>query len=90
MVARDHAGYLWLATPDGLARYDGVGFRIWRNIPGDPGSLPGNNVQALHVDAQDRIWIASEAGGLSVLDARRQQLRHYRMADDPRIGSDDT
>ena len=90
VVARDRAGYVWLATPDGLARYDGVGVRIWRNVPGDPGSLPGNNVQALHIDAQDRIWIATEAGGLSVLDARRQHLRHYRMADDPRIGSDDT
>ena len=90
VVARDHAGYLWLATPDGLARYDGVGFRIWRNVPGDAASLPGNNVQALHIDAQDRIWIATEAGGLSVLDAQRQHFRHYRMADDPRIGSDDT
>ena len=90
VVARDHAGYLWLATPDGLARYDGVGFHIWRNVPGDADSLPGNNIQAVHIDARDRIWIATEAGGLSVLDAQRRHFRHYRMADDPRIGSDDT
>jgi hypothetical protein len=89
-VAQTADGYLWLATPDGLARYDGVGFHIWRNVPGDADSLPGNNIQALHIDARDRIWIATEAGGLSVLDAQRRHFRHYRMADAPRIGSDDT
>ena len=48
-IVRDHAGYVWIATADGLARYDGVGFRIWRNEPGNPQSLPGNTVQALNV-----------------------------------------
>ena len=89
-IARDHAGYLWIATADGLARYDGVGFRIWRNVPGDADSLPGNMVQALHVDDRDRIWAATEAGGLSMLDAQRLHFRHYRMAGHPQIGSDDT
>ena len=35
-LARDRDGYLWVATIDGLARYDGVGFRVWRHVPGDP------------------------------------------------------
>ncbi|MFC7302330.1 hybrid sensor histidine kinase/response regulator [Cognatiluteimonas weifangensis] len=89
-VARDRAGYLWLATPDGLARYDGIGFRIWRSAPGAADALPGNNIQALHVDARDRVWVATEAGGLSVLDPQRRHFRHYRQADYPAIGSDDT
>jgi len=89
-IARDRAGYLWIATADGLARYDGVGFRIWRHVPGDANALPGNNVQALHVDSQDRIWVAAEGGGLSVLDAARQRFVHYAMATHPQIGSNDT
>ncbi len=89
-IAQDRAGYLWIATADGLARYDGLGFRAWRHDPADPGSLPGNNVQALHVDAQDRVWVATESGGLSVLDAQRRGFRHFRSAGHPRIGSDDT
>ncbi len=88
-LARDHAGYLWVATNDGLARYDGVGFRVWRNVPGDPGSLPGNTLQAMAIDDRDRIWVSTEAHGLSVLDLERGGFRNFSMADHPRMGSDD-
>ena len=88
-LARDHKGFLWIATWDGLARFDGVGFRVWRHDPDDAQSLPGNLVQALHVDAQDRLWIATESGGLSMFDTDRKVLRHYRLADHPQMGSDD-
>ena len=88
-LARDRAGHLWIATWDGLARYDGVSFKVWRHDPLDPASLPGNVVQALHIDASDRIWVATENGGLSVMDTDRRGFRHYRMADHPRMGSDD-
>ena len=50
------AGYLWIATADGLARYDGLGMRVWRHQPGDPQGLPGNNVRALMVSGDDRVW----------------------------------
>ncbi|WP_246069854.1 hybrid sensor histidine kinase/response regulator [Cognatiluteimonas lumbrici] len=89
-IVRDQAGYVWIGTADGLARYDGIGFRVWRNEPGNPQSLPGNTVQALHVDARDRLWIATESGGLSMLDPQRRRFTHYRMAEHPEIGSDDT
>lgn len=89
-LARDRDGYLWIATADGLARHDGVGFRVWRHEPGRPWALPGNNVQALHVDGDDRVWVATEFGGLSMLDRTRSRFRHYRRATHPRIGSDDT
>ena len=88
-LAVDRAGYLWIATTDGLARYDGVGMRVWRHVPDDPRSLPGNYVAVVHVDAQDRVWVAIEGRGLSVLDADLDGFRHYRQSDDPRIGSDD-
>ena len=88
-LARDRAGYLWVATNDGLARYDGVGFRTWRHDPGVPGSLRRNVLEALLVDARDRIWVASEGGGLAMLDASREGFRHFTRDTDPRIGSDD-
>ena len=88
-LARDRAGHLWIATWDGLARYDGVGFKVWRHDPADPASLSGNVVQALHIDARDRIWVATENGGLGVMDVDRVGSRHYRQAQHPEMGSDD-
>ncbi len=89
-LAQDRAGYLWIATTDGLARYDGVGVRVWRHVPGDAASLPGNYVAVVHVDGDDRVWVAIEGRGLSMLDAARNGFRHYRKAAHAQIGSDDT
>ncbi len=88
-IARDRDGYVWIATGDGLARYDGLEMRVWRHEPGDPQSLPGNNVQFVHIDGKDRVWVATENGGLSVLDRDRSGFRHIRKADHPQMGSDD-
>lgn len=71
-IAGDRSGYLWIGTDDGLARYDGVGFRVWRREDG----LPANQVSALHVDAHDRLWVATTAG-LVLMD--REQGRFRRM-----------
>ncbi|GGD36031.1 hybrid sensor histidine kinase/response regulator [Pseudoxanthomonas indica] len=89
VLARDKAGFLWLATWDGVARYDGVNFRVWRHEPDDPASLPGNVVQALHIDEQDRVWVATENGGLSMMGPERRGFRHFRRAQYPEMGSDD-
>lgn len=88
-LARDRAGYLWIGSNDGLARYDGVGFQTWRHQPGDAGGLPRNVVQALHVDAADRLWIATEHGGVSMLDAPRRRLRHYATRTHPEMADAD-
>jgi signal transduction histidine kinase/ActR/RegA family two-component response regulator len=88
-LALDRAGYLWIGTRDGLARYDGVGYRVWRHVPGDAASLPGNSVQAVYVDSRDRVWAAVEGAGLAVIDARRGAVRRIAQANRPILRSDD-
>ena len=88
-IERDRAGYIWVATSDGLARYDGNQFRVWRQVPNDPRALPGNMIQAVHVDAQDRVWVASEFGGISMLDGARDGFLHWNRKSHPVLGSDD-
>lgn len=88
-MAQDRAGYLWLATDDGLARYDGSDFKVWHHDPADPQSLAGNLLQALYIDRQDRIWVASVNNGISMLDAARQRFKHFNHASHPQIAQDD-
>ncbi|HSC09506.1 MAG TPA: two-component regulator propeller domain-containing protein, partial [Rhodanobacteraceae bacterium] len=90
-TVQDQDGYLWFGTQDGLARYDGVGFRVYRHDPKDPDSLGGNAVTALFVDRDNRIWCGGEESGLNMLDAGRSRFAHYRHdANDPAsLGADD-
>lgn len=88
-VSQDRKGYLWIASKDGLARYDGVGYKIFRYAPGDDNALPGNVVQALHIDQHDRLWIAIEGQGISRLNAERSDFTHFRRSTRPEMGSDD-
>lgn len=55
-VIQDATGYLWIATIDGLNRYDGAHFQVFRNHLSDPGSLASNNVLSLEKDGQQNIW----------------------------------
>lgn len=88
-VTQDKKGYLWIASKDGLARYDGVSYKIYRYEPGNENALPGNVVQALYVDPQDRLWIAIEGQGISRLSADRRSFTHFRKSSHPEMGSDD-
>ena len=84
-IAEDRQGYLWIGTRDGLARYDGVGFRIWRVGEG----LRDNFVWSVHVDARDRVWIGTSNAGLAMLDASREQFTWYDRQTRPEMASND-
>ncbi|MFB9068727.1 ATP-binding protein [Pseudofulvimonas gallinarii] len=64
-LAQSRDGSLWIATLDGLARYDGVGFHIWRHDPADPRSVPDNDIEYVLVDSDDRVWIAAQNAGIA-------------------------
>lgn len=81
--AEDKAGYLWLASRDGLARYDGRGYRIWRAEDG----LRDNLIWSLHVDARNQLWIGTQNMGLVMLSADRRSFRFYNYQTHPEIGS---
>ncbi|PKM14588.1 MAG: histidine kinase [Gammaproteobacteria bacterium HGW-Gammaproteobacteria-2] len=88
-LAQDLSGHLWLGTADGLARYDGIAFKVYRYVPDDPLSLPGNVVQALYIDARDRVFVGVEGGGLSMLDPAREHFVHWQRKTHSELQSDD-
>lgn len=78
-LAQDADGFLWVGTSDGLARFDGAAFEIFRNEPTNPDSLPGNQVQALLVDSDNRLWVALESAGLVNLSAGARAISTVQM-----------
>ncbi|HMQ76517.1 MAG TPA: ATP-binding protein [Flavobacteriales bacterium] len=67
-MAQDHQGFMWFATKDGLDRYDGYQFKVYRHDPADPGSLAENYVSVVRIAPDGRLWSGTASRGVQVFD----------------------
>ncbi|HPH85478.1 MAG TPA: two-component regulator propeller domain-containing protein, partial [Ferruginibacter sp.] len=74
---QDKEGFMWFATMDGLNRYDGYGFKVYKNDPENKYSLPENSIYSLAEDDKGNLWIGTLRKGLYVMDKRRE--RFYKV-----------
>ena len=77
-ILQDRRGFMWFATQDGLDRYDGNAFVVYKHDPNDPGSLSANLVMDFIEDDQGYIWIATYTGGVDKFDPRTERFTRYR------------
>lgn len=61
-IIRDHLGFMWFCTEDGVNQYDGYRFKIFRNEPGNPKSIANSQVFAMHEDRHRNLWFVSSHG----------------------------
>ncbi|WP_300602141.1 two-component regulator propeller domain-containing protein [Niabella sp.] len=61
-VIQDRKGFIWIGTKDGLNRFDGYSFKVFRNIAGDSTSLGNNSVWQLHAGNDGTLWVGTEHG----------------------------
>ncbi|MBI5259830.1 MAG: diguanylate cyclase [Burkholderiales bacterium] len=73
-VGQDAAGFLWIGTVSGLARWDGHSARIYSPGPPAAGQLPDGWIQALQRDADGRLWVGTSGGGIARYDAQRDRF----------------
>jgi ligand-binding sensor domain-containing protein/serine phosphatase RsbU (regulator of sigma subunit) len=72
---QDREGFMWVGTDDGLNRYEGHGFRVFRREPGNPYGLPTNDVKFLYGDPDGFLWVAGPRfGHLSRYDPRTERF----------------
>lgn len=88
-ILRDSRGFMWFGTRDGLNRYDGYSFKVYRNDPQDPHSISGNTILSMKEDANGYIWIATWGGGLNRFDRWSETFERFTHvpADPASIGS---
>lgn len=59
---QDKKGFVWFGTQDGLNRFDGYTFKVYRNNPADPNSLGNNLVHTLYENTDGTIWVGTDNG----------------------------
>lgn len=80
-ILRDRYGLLWFGTDDGLNRFNGSRFSVYRNDQQDSASLKSNDISSLYEDRSGRVWVGTVTGALHLYDRRRDtfirvQTRH--------------
>ena len=72
-VLQDKRGYMWLATEDGLNRYDGTAFKVYRHDATDLATLPDSFIWDAEEDASGSVWVATR-GGLARWDRATDRI----------------
>ncbi|MBN8783242.1 MAG: response regulator [Terrimonas ferruginea] len=70
-ITQDNRGFMWFGTRQGLNRFDSRKVVVYKNIPGDAGSLSNNYILSLLTDKRGRLWIGTLNG-----------LNHYQPSSD--------
>ncbi|MBB6002546.1 two-component regulator propeller domain-containing protein [Arcicella rosea] len=61
-ITQDTLGFIWMATQDGLNRYDGYAFTVYHPINGDANSLQSNYLKSTFLDSDGHVWIGGDRG----------------------------
>jgi ligand-binding sensor domain-containing protein len=67
-MLQDRYGFMWFGTKDGLNRYDGYQFTIFRHDARDESSIGGNYINWLFEDSHGRLWICTMNNGLDLFE----------------------
>ncbi|MEP6725707.1 MAG: two-component regulator propeller domain-containing protein [Bacteroidota bacterium] len=69
-ILKDKYGMIWFGTEDGLNRFDGTRFTIYRHRPDDSSSIKANEILSLHEDKDGNLWIGTSGGSLNLYDRK--------------------
>ena len=76
-VLQDKFGFLWIGTQDGLNRYDGHTFTIFRPDPDNPSTINDRWISSIYEDNQGYLWIGTHFGGLNRYDPESGTFTHF-------------
>ena len=80
-MIQDHKGFMWFGTQDGLNKYDGYRFTVYKHTPEDSNSLSSNYIRSLYLDSDENgnvLWIGTWGGGLNKLNLNTGIFSHYK------------
>ena len=82
VIFQDSRGFLWFGTEDGLNRFDGYTFKVYKPDPDAPNSLSDRWITSIVEDKDGYLWIGTRLGGLNRYDPRTEQFSHFLHDDE--------
>ncbi|MFZ5554428.1 MAG: two-component regulator propeller domain-containing protein [Bacteroidota bacterium] len=76
-ITQDEKGFMWFGTQDGLNKYDGYSFKVYKKQENDSLSISDNFVTALGIDREGKIWIGTLSGGLNCFDYNKKGFSRF-------------
>lgn len=86
-VLQDRDGFLWITTADGLNRFDGYKFKIYRNDPQDTTSIANNITFPIHESKDGNLWIGTDRG-LSLYNRATDDFTNYSYQTVPNLSGE--
>jgi ligand-binding sensor domain-containing protein len=81
-ILKDHYGFVWFGTEDGLTRFDGLNYIVYRHNVKDSTSLKSSEITSLFEDNIGRLWVGT-SGSLHLFDRKRNCFHHYKSNNEP-------
>lgn len=75
-ITQDKKGNIWIATADGLNKYDGYTFTVYRHQQHNQASIQSDHIRSLFMDNEDNLWIGT-ASGISQYDSKKDIFKPY-------------
>ncbi|WPR73348.1 two-component regulator propeller domain-containing protein [Algoriphagus sp. NG3] len=76
-IVQDKNGFMWFGTHDGLNKYDGYHFQVFKSNPNDSSTISSNLVFALEEDSRGYLWVGTTGAGLNVLDISTEKFKRF-------------
>lgn len=76
-IYQDKQGLMWFATHDGLNRYDGYNFKVYRPDSNNPNSINSNLIYSLTGDREGNLWVGTSGYGLNYFNKTNETFTHY-------------
>jgi two-component system sensor histidine kinase ChiS len=77
-IYQDSQGFMWFGTQDGLNRYDGYEFKIFKQDAENPNGLSSDYILSIFEDSAGALWIGTNGGGLNKFDRETEQFTTYQ------------
>ncbi len=79
-IVQDTKGLIWIGTEDGLNKYDGYSFQVYKPDPNDSFSISHSRILTIYEDPEKNMWIGTNGGGLNQFERSSEKFYHFHMS----------